>query len=255
LTDDDYFEWAPNGSYVMVSAGDALTRYDATGSAPIKIAEHVRFVPGSFRPPDGKEILVQPDDPTGLTLSIMNADGTDPRPIFHIALGDSVPNDLQEFRWSPDGTRIAFARAPNGIEGQLRAFVMRADGMDVRQLTTEPSGAWFETDLNWSPDSSRIAFNRWRQNASGGWDIRPIGIVSADGGEVMDSGPTPVSDGASFDWSPDGKTILSIPATILQYPVSPMKSAKPVLIDATIGTSSTFQWTVGSGASWQRAAP
>jgi Tol biopolymer transport system component len=257
FSNDDYFEWAPDGSYIMVSAASGtLTRYDASGSAaPVGVADHVRFVPGSFRPPDGKEMLVQPDDPTGLTLTVLNADGTGSRPILHIALGDSTPNDLQEFHWSPDGTRIVFARAPKGDQGQLRGFVMHADGTDVRQLAIEPSGAWFEVDMNWSPDSSKIAFNRWRQNPAGSWDIKPIGIVSADGGSVMDAGPTPVSDGAAFDWSPDGKSIVSIPGTVLQYPVSPMKSGKPTLIDPVDGSARQADWLVGSAATWQRLAP
>jgi Tol biopolymer transport system component len=255
MHDEDLFEWAPDGSYLMVVNADGLTRYDATGSAaPVTIAKNARFVSGSFRPPDGREILVQPDDPTGFTLSVIDAQGKELRKIWHVSILDSSPNDLQEFLWSPDGNHIAFLLGIDGRNDQTRVFVMNADGSDVRRLSNE-AGAWVDADLVWSPDSKRIAFNRWRLNGGGGWDIQPIGVVSVDGGPVSDAGPAPVSDGAAFDWSPDGASIVSIPATVLKWPVTPMTSARPTLIDPTDGSSRLLDWTVGSAATWQRLAP
>jgi Tol biopolymer transport system component len=99
--------------------------------------------------------------------------------------------------WSPDGTRLAVARA-----GVLYTLDLKTGGM--RRLTEPASGA--DLDPAWSPDGSRIAF----AHAPGCGSICPLQpyIVNADGrglrrlsrfyGELLCGGPL---------WSPDGRTI------------------------------------------------
>ena len=131
--------------------------------------------------------------------------------------------------------------------------VVNADGSDIRPLTDE-SDAWFETDLAWSPDSTRIAFNRWYTDpATGTTTVRPIGVASIGGGHVIDIGPTPVSDGALFSWSPDGTTLLSIPGELLHSP-SGAAPVRPLAIDVATGNARQVDWGVGGEASWQRVA-
>jgi Tol biopolymer transport system component len=55
-------------------------------------------------------------------------------------------------RYSPDGTKIAFASRPIGELGNI--WVMSADGSSIRQLTTEGTLEW----LSWSPDGREIAY-------------------------------------------------------------------------------------------------
>lgn len=250
------FEWSPDGTYLVATTSVAkVVRYDVSGSAaPVVISERAHVQSGAFRPPDGRQILYQPDA-TDHALYLMNADGSGRRPLLQIPSGQASNSDFGAVRWSPDGTSIAFLRAPVGATDELRVFVMQADGTGIRQLATEASGKWFETDLVWSPDGKRIAFDRWQQNATGGSDIRPIGVVSAAGGPVTPVGPTPVSDGAWFDWSPDGASIVSISGTILGWPNPTVTSAQPILIDATTGASRPLAWTIDSAPSWQRLAP
>ena len=97
--------------------------------------------------------------------------------------------------WSPDGSRIAFARWLQGtFDGSI--FVMNADGGDVTRLTHTT----VDFDPVWSPDGSRIAF------MSGRGDNSEIYVVNADG-----SGTTNLTDSPGFDgnpaWSPDGTRI------------------------------------------------
>jgi hypothetical protein len=251
----DLVEWSPDNTSIFVNSADArLTRYDAAGNAaPVIIADGVHVQAGMFRPPDGAQILYQPDGITGTALWVMNADGTDKHELLKRGSEETGGAISGSVAWSPDGRLIAF-----GLNGDHDSFsrihVMNADGTGLRRLDKEP-GVWVDNDLVWSPNGTRIAFNRWLQDSTdASWDIQPIGIVSVDGGPVIVTGPTPVSDGASFDWSPDGASIVSVPGTILA-PNSTMTSAKPTMIDAISGLARELDVTIGSATSWQRLAP
>ena len=134
--------------------------------------------------------------------------------------------------------------------------MINADGTG---LTDNEAGTWVDSDLVWSPDGTHIAFNRWRQKTETEWDILPIGVVPVTGGPVTPLGQTPASEGALFDYSPDGMTIMSLPGTLVGAPTwSPNADgsvASPDLIDVTAGTTSRLDLAVRSGASWQRLAP
>ncbi|HSE49899.1 MAG TPA: S9 family peptidase [Terriglobales bacterium] len=60
-------------------------------------------------------------------------------------------------RWSPDGKRLAFLRAPlkDGKPAPAQLFVMPLSGGEAWQLTDVPNGA---SAAVWSPDGKRIAF-------------------------------------------------------------------------------------------------
>lgn len=98
-----------------------------------------------------------------------------------------------------------------------------------------------------------IAFNRWRQ-VGDDWIVQPIGVASIDGGPVRSVGPTPAPEGALFDWSPDGRSLLSLPARFDGSPVG-VAPAKPIEIDVAAGAGQALPWEVASNVSWQRIAP
>jgi TolB protein len=120
-----------------------------------------------------------------------NVDGTDLRRLTNNSTPDFDP------AWSPDGKRIAFARA--GQSG-TDIFMMDADGTNVVQLT-HGGGNTYPT---WSPDGRRIAFNAGVINGN-----VPIMMLFVD--EPFREHELVSSDtGWSTDpaWSPDGRTIL-----------------------------------------------
>jgi dipeptidyl aminopeptidase/acylaminoacyl peptidase len=134
---------------------------------------------------------------------------------------------------------------------------MNADGSGFRPLADD-GGVWVQNDPAWSPDGSQVAFNRWQRDDIGEWHVRPIG-VAAIGGGIRSIGVGPASEGALIEWSPDGKTILSLPGTLLEaFTWSPEASgtvARPTLIDLSDGGARQLDWSVGSISSWQRLAP
>jgi Tol biopolymer transport system component len=255
VTNNDYSQWSPDSAAILVGTTQgSLLRLDAQGTAaPVIVAEGLRFVGGEVRPPDGAQILFEPDSTPEIDLWIMNADGTGPRLILPATALTGSQHDLAAVSWSPNGKMIAFTCGSPTNADVSHLCVMNADGTDVRQLTDE-SDAWFQTDFVWSPDSTRIAFNRWYTDpVTGIQTARPIGVGSIAGGAVVDTGPAPVSDGALFSWSPDGKTLLSLPGDLLHSP-SGAAPVQPLAIDVATGNAREVDWGVGGEASWQRVA-
>jgi Tol biopolymer transport system component len=97
----------------------------------------VRGVAGLVLSPDGRRIAFASTrdtrDEDNPELYVMNADGSKLRRLTH-APGSEAP-----FSWSPDGTRLAFARFP--VKPRWAFFVMNADGTGVRKMTWSLPGS------------------------------------------------------------------------------------------------------------------
>jgi Tol biopolymer transport system component len=249
----DWATWSPDGTYLLLTnAQGQAVRYNADGTGATLLAADTLV--HEFRPPNGEQVLFE-SLAGERALGIMNADGSNRRVIYGISAVEQQDGcDFGTVSWSPDGSRIAFLRHPIGTEYQCRVFVMNADGTDAHQVSTEP-GLVFETDLRWSPDGTQLAFDRWRFE-TGDWLIQPIAIAPADGGAPRSVGPTPVADGAAFEWSPDGTSIYSIPGTVLSWPPSTtLPDAKATIIDVATGEWTEAPWSANSSPAWQRLAP
>ena len=79
-------------------------------------------------------------------------------------LTSRLHEDAYNPRWSPDGTRIAFAT-------EEAVYVMRADGHGLRRLVTQPH----DFALSWSPDGTRVA---WVGNTKRNFGIHTTNVES-----------------------------------------------------------------------------
>ena len=71
--------------------------------------------------------------------------------------------------WSPDGSRLAFT---SNRDGNPELYVMKADGTDVRRLTSHPG---IDTTPTWAPQGRQIAFTSDRTGSP------QIYVVDIDG--------------------------------------------------------------------------
>ena len=112
----------------------------------------------------------------------------------------SDPGSERRPALSPDGTRVAYAQldAASGFD----RIVLRAIGQtESVKLTTGTTA--FEEAPAWSPDGSQIAFERLRNDGC------TMHVASILGGAEREVGPCRDFNVNYFDWSPDGKSLIT----------------------------------------------
>jgi len=197
LTHDSYNDFSPRwrGDGRLLFRGQArgeafVATLDARGRT-VRLPLPGRAVDFS---PDGKRIAYQVEDPQILQyqLWVANADGTD----AHMLVANAG-HDGADPRWSPDGTRIAYAAGANTDFRTIH--VIDADGTHDREVTT----AGHEWQWDWSPDGRRLVY------AEGPY-AQPrynLAVIDADGTNRRElTKPASWSDYLPA-WSPDGAWI------------------------------------------------
>ena len=166
----------------------------------------------------------------------MNADGKAQQRLTHGSSGDATSTQGLFYEidpaWSPDGSRVAFASARSG--GVDAIFVMKADGTDVRQLTT---GAAEDTQPTWSADGKQIAFVRGKLGKIYVMDASGRGAHRLTKGLAVESDPS---------WSPGGTWIAYSRIT----PNTPVREIWVVHPDGSDPHQVTFLAASSEGPTW-----
>ena len=231
-------DWSPDGSMIAFSGGSETGAdvyvMDGDGTDVTLLTG----TPGDeIQPawsPDGSRIafafddLGDPDFRSG--IAIMNPDGS-ARTDLLIRENEPVGSPL----WSPDGTRIAFtAFSQDGLR-PADAYVMDADGSEVRKLGGGPTLA-----LAWTPDGRHLLVSREGSLLI----VEPDGtherVVLADppGGGVLEA-----------DWSPDGRWI------VLSAPEASGHGQFDAMYLMRVGGGDVFFLGSGFGPDWRPEAP
>ena len=238
-----FISWTPDGKGVaVVSKVDASTNtldvYDAAGSGSFETIFRAPMLDSvQFRPPDGRELLVQAQINGSHGLFAMDADGSDVRPIQL-----SMDPDNNAFwggaTYSADGSRIFYTRpyvheTPTGTCCSL--WVMNADGSDRQQFIPNDGTEW-DGQPTVSPDGSMVGF----------WHGPQVAVASADGtGSFIVTGPVLPST-ANFLWAPDSSKILMWS--------NDDSSTHAYLLDPAGGPWTEVAWESDPDIDWQRIA-
>jgi TolB protein len=197
--------WLPDGRTVIYARGSSDRDHDLFTVAPGRGAVR-RLTDNVVRDnypawsPDGSQIAfvrTLVSGPRGRERSneelfVMRADGTGQRRLTRYRHEDLMPS------WSPDGSRIAFARrAPGALTA---VYTIRPDGTGLRRVALAPAG--FHSDPAWSPDGRRIAFTAGNGLEFGG----ELYVMDADGSHVRRLARV-AEIVWSPQWSPDGRLL------------------------------------------------
>ncbi|MDQ2943028.1 MAG: hypothetical protein M3R21_05075 [Candidatus Dormibacteraeota bacterium] len=156
------------------------------------------------------------EEATNVSIWIINIAGTGLQEVTNNAAG-SLREDHRP-AWSPDGTRLAFARTDYSMSPVLKAiFTIATDGSDLRQVTP---WALDSDNPEWSPDGSLIAFDSPAAALLPGRE-QNIFTIHPDGTGLnqLTAHLSAAADGSqgTFDasWSPDGTRMIftHIPST------------------------------------------
>jgi Tol biopolymer transport system component len=198
--------WSPDGSRIAFfgksspGPGDIFTVHpDGSGLTQLTHTG-LDYEPGWA--PDGTRMVFtssRDENTLGGEIFVMNADGTG-----QTRISNDTFEDL-EGHWSPDGSKIAYARwDPDASDAtvRLQIFVMNPDGSGQTPLTDLSSENF---DPVWSPDGSRIAFTSDRSGTGEVW------VMNADGSNPVRLTTSPAGglSGAAA-WSPDGTRIAFV---------------------------------------------
>jgi hypothetical protein len=163
------------------------------------LASLARGAPGAAPTLTGK-LVYAANGGGSFNLWATNADGSGARQITHTPQVHELDPE-----WSPDGTRIAFARRPNS-RGGWDISVMNEDGSGLRHLTNELEGP-IDRDPTWSPDGDRLAWAR----TIPGQGRSELWTMGADGtGKRPLVRPDPGKYAGSPEWSPDGSRVAFV---------------------------------------------
>ena len=133
---------------------DTLYVQSNGGEVAIPVKMHIAELPVGVNNADGTSRIVFTsnlggDDGWTYDLWVMDGDGGNP-----VNLTNDQANNFGP-AWSPDGQRIAFARALSFTDSDWDLWVIDADGGNLVQLTQGPSQ---DGGPAWSPDGRRIAY-------------------------------------------------------------------------------------------------
>jgi len=226
---------------------------DTDGRAIAKL--DIGAIPMSFAfDPVGQRLLVvgaQAFDGSYAGLYLIDQDGTHLQTLIEPTPDAQVHSRIA---WSPDGSRIAYARfEPGFVAGDrggeaarkdLRIHIRATDGSsDI--MIGEEDGPWWEAPKEWSPDGHRLLIERSLGDTYG------AAIMDIDGHEPDVVPPFRSMDDWFEAWSPDGTMILVTPGVVATVADGP-NGLPQQLWDARTGEERPVSWIAASVPSWQR---
>ena len=204
--------WSPDEQFLVFSqptnllASDRIFIVDAEASAPARQIGPDSDAVGPVFSPDGRRIAFFLVEPESLTLSVMDADGSNVRELASFpVIGGGMQHGGTGYAWSPDGTTLLVNGGPSEDDLDLYTIEVDAAGADgkpvVRQITNTPL---LEYGASWSADGNRIVYLHG-PNA----DFPEVVVSRPDGSNRAVISGSAEMTWLSPHWSPDSKLVVA----------------------------------------------
>ncbi len=143
--------------------------------------------------PSRDQIAFHALDNEGFRLMVMEADGSDMRPLADWSFSFEIyePGSQEQPQWSPDGKRLLFSAA--SARGDSDIFAVGVEGTGLTNLTNFPGA---DREAVWSHDGKLIAF---ASNREGNWEIY---VMNSDGSNVRNVSNRPITPEMNPNWRP-----------------------------------------------------
>jgi dipeptidyl aminopeptidase/acylaminoacyl peptidase len=248
LLGPDHFEawaWSPSGDRLAIIKGQprSLWIVPADGSAPVGPIDPGGVQPSTqvvWRPPDGRDLIINGFDQGQFGIFVVPADGS--RAPRRIAAGE-VASLGGAYQATPDGALLSFTSVGSEVKGQL---------VDIESGTPRPFGSRFPDLPNagagpthWgnaivSPDGKTLVFGRYWDERAGEINHQLWAASSAgDGSDAIPIVPMHRSrsghDPFWFTFAPDGKSVLVLGNESDDAWLAPVDRFDPQPIDVNIG--------------------
>ena len=261
ITEPTYLGWSAHGDRLLVvDTGARMLLYDTARAANPRVLSEELGVgrveigfgynfrsTNAFRPPLGEEVVFR--DTARQSLMAVHPDGTGLRTLIDKATSGVEYTVMRGPDWSPDGSQLLVVMELPDFPDHPELFVLYADGSGLRQLRRDNPLDEYNSP-KWSPDGTRIGFQYWTRhevdNGNPGEDFHGIGVLDVASGELRDLGPMQSNGFTTWEFSPDGASILELPAD---------GSNDMNIVDIKTGLWTTTPWKVANPITWQRTLP
>ena len=260
ITEPTYLGWSARGDrLLLVDTRSRMLLYDTSRTSDPRVLsaelgiDRVQIGFGynfrstyAFRPPLGEEILFV--DPARQALMAVRTDGTGLRTLIDASTSTVGYTSIGGADWSPDGSQLLLLMVLPDFADHPELFVVNADGSGLRRLRGDNPLDEYNSP-KWSPDGTRIGFQFWtrhpERNDGLNEDFHGIGVYDLATGVVTDLGPIQNNGFTTWEFSPDGASILEMPGD---------GSNDMNIVDIETGEWTTTPWRVADPITWQRTA-